>query len=276
MTIELLDYQKEAVKLAVKIPYHMIAVQTGKGKSLISVFYTRYLLNKKLADKVILCSTKTGVNSFKKAFGKRVGYDVPQYDNLEDVLNFFSNDEKICIIKHSIVEKLGFDQNNINCIRNTLTNNYKRIAIVLDEVHKFSNDTSNLHQAFMNIRFAFERISVQTATPFGSELTQLYGIIHLIYPKLWKNKREFINNYIEEKVIIDYRTKRVKRKEIVSYHHLNELRNKISSFTYFYFPPLDLTFVEHKTRLKDYTDYDNMCKGVLSLEDLKDGDNNGK
>ena len=157
-TINLKDYQKEAITKAINVPFNLIAIQTGRGKSLVALFYARYLLNKNLVDKVILASTKTGVISFKKGFEKRVGVKVPQYDTEEEFLNFIKDDEKVCIIKHSMIEKMGYNQNNIDFIRNELSGNYKRIAIVIDEAHKFSNDKSNLHFAFMNIRFMFERI----------------------------------------------------------------------------------------------------------------------
>ena len=83
-TVKLLDYQKEAVTKAINVPYNLIAIMTGRGKSLIALFYARYLLNKDLCDKVILASTKTGVISFKKGFEKRVGVKVPQYDKEEE------------------------------------------------------------------------------------------------------------------------------------------------------------------------------------------------
>lgn len=268
--IDLQEYQKEALRLAIKVPYNEIFVQTGRGKSIIGTFYARYLLNKKLVDKVIFASTKTGVLSFKKAFTTRLGVNINQYDDEADFLRFFKSDEKICLVKHSMIEKMGFNQANIDYIRETLSDNYKRIAIVIDEVHKFSNDTSNLHQSFMNIRFAFERISLHTATPYGSCLSQLWGITHLIYPKLWRSKRAFFDDHIEEKVIMDYRTRRVMRKEKVAYKNLDLLRKKIEPFTYFYYPPLDLNFVEHRTRLNDYEEYDALCMGVLSKEDLED------
>lgn len=271
--VELKDYQKDAVKLAINVPHHLIACQVGRGKSIIATFYTRYLINKKLADKVILAGTKTSVNSFHKAFEVRAGVKVPQYDKVEDVLNFFSNDEKVCIIKHSIIEKLGYDQNSLDYIYDSLSKNYKRIAIVVDECHKLSNDKSKLHFAFANLRFAFERISMQTATPYSTSIVQLYGIISLIQPKLWKNQKAFRDKYIEEKVIIDYKTKRVKRKEEVAYHNLDKLRKEIEPFTYFYYPPLDLNFIEHKTRLKSYDVYDDLCRGVLTEEMLDNNDN---
>lgn len=270
--VELKDYQKEAVTLAINVPFHLIACQVGRGKSLIATFYTRYLINKNLADKVILAGTKTSVNSFHKAFGVRAGIKIPQYDKVDEVLDFFTNDEKVCIIKHSIIEKLGYDQNCLDFIYNAMSNNYKRIAIVIDECHKLSNDKSKLHFAFTNLRFAFERISLQTATPYSTSIIQLYGLVSLIQPKLWKNQKAFRDKYIEEKVIIDYKTKRIKRKEEVAYHNLDQLREEIKPFTYFYYPPLDLNFIEHRTRLKSYDKYDDICRGVLTEDMLKDGE----
>ena len=107
--IELRDYQKEAVRKAVEVPHNLICIQTGKGKSLVGVFYARALIKNKLADKVIFASTKTGVGSFKKAFTKRVGVNINQYDDPCDFMNFLISDEKVCIIKHSMFEKLGFE-----------------------------------------------------------------------------------------------------------------------------------------------------------------------
>lgn len=275
--LELLSYQKDAVKFGLKVPFHAVFVRVGRGKSVISVFYSRLLLNKNLADKVILAGSKTSVNSFKKAFEKRAGVKVPQYDDVEDVFNFIEDDkQKICLIKHSMVQKLGFDQANIDRLEKTLTDNYKRIAVVIDECHRFANDTSNLHMAFQNIRFAFERISIQTATPIMSHLESLYGLTKLLYPKLWRSKRAFYDDHVEEKVITDYRTRRVLRKETIAYKNLDKLREKILPFSFFYYPELDLKFIEHKTRLRDYSEYDKLCQGLLTEEELEEKKNKRK
>jgi superfamily II DNA or RNA helicase len=273
-TFELKDYQKEAVKKAVMIPYNLICIQTGKGKSAVGTFYSRILFKNNLVDKVIFCSTKTGVGSFKKAFTKRLGVEVNQYDDPTEVMNFLINDEKICIIKHSMLEKLGLDDTFLSAIKEVMTHHYQRIAIVLDEAHKLSNEEGVGHFAFMNLRFMFERISLHTATPYSSCLSQIYGLIDLIYPGMYyANKRDFFAQHIEERVIRDPKTYKVLRKEKVMYHHLKELRETLEKFTYFYYPPIDLHFKTYHTRLKDYTEYDALCMGVLSREDLE-GENN--
>ena len=273
---ELKDYQKNAIKKAVNVPYNLICIQTGRGKSVVGTFYSRVLIKNKLADKVIFCSTKTGVGSFKKAFTKRLGVAVKQYDEPSDFMNFLISDEKVCIIKHSMLEKLGLDECYRSAIRTLLNHHYLKLAIVIDEAHKLSNDEGVGHYAFMNLRFMFERISLHTATPYSSCLSQIYGLIDMLYPNMYyTSKRDFFNKHIEERVIQDYKTKKVVRKEKVCYHHLKELRDVLEKFTFFYYPPLELHFHTYHTRLSNYEDYDSLCMGILSKEDLE-GEDNGK
>ena len=120
----------------------------------------------------------------------------------------------------------------------------------------------------MNLRFMFERISLHTATPYSSCLSQLYGLFDIIQPGLYSNKQEFFDEHIEERRVKDGKTGRILRKEKVCYHHLDVLRERMEPFTYFYYPPLDLHFKTYHTRLKDYTEYDALCMGLLSREDL--------
>lgn len=270
---ELKEYQKEAIKKAVKVPYNLICIQTGRGKSVVGTFYSRVLIKNKLADKVIFCSTKTGVGSFKKAFTKRLGVNINQYDEPSDFMNFLISDEKVCIIKHSMLEKLGLDENYRSAIQTLLTHHYLKLAIVVDEAHKLCNDEGVGHFAFMNLRFMFERISLHTATPYSSCLSQIYGLIDMIYPGMYyASKNAFFDKHIEVRTYRDPKSKRVIRKEKVMYHHLKELRETLDEFTYFYYPPLDLHFKTYHTRLSDYTDYDALCMGILSKEDLDNGE----
>ena len=108
---------------------------------------------------------------------------------------------------------------------------------------------------------------IMTATPYSSCLTQLYGIVHLINPTLWKSKTAFERDHIVEQVIkVDGK---VRRKEKIAYKNLKMLREKISPFTFFYYPKINLRFFDHKVQLKDYTDYDEICKGVLTVTELE-------
>ena len=273
MAITLKPYQKEAIVMAIKEPFNMICIQAGRGKSLVGVFYARTLFKHKLVDKVIFASTKTGVGSFKKAFTKRCGVQVNQYDEPSDVMNFLISDEKVCIVKHSMFEKLGLDENYRKALLTLMEHHYQRIAIVVDEAHKISNTEGVGFFALNNIRFLFERISLHTATPYSSCLSQIYGLIEIVHPGLYKSKQDFFDHHIEERYVRD--PNRVLRKEKICYHHLDVLRERISPFTYFYYPPLDLRFKTYHTRLKSYDEYDQLCMGLLSREELE-GVENGK
>jgi hypothetical protein len=117
----------------------------------------------------------------------------------------------------------------------------------------------------------FDRVILMTATPYSSCLSQFYGLIHLIYPKLWKSKRQFFDNYIDEIAIKDPRTHRIVRKEKVRYKNLKEFREKIEPFTYFYYPAIPLVHKEVHTKLNEehYREYLDKCWGIMREEDME-------
>lgn len=268
MAIKLFDFQIEAVKRAISSFYQLICVRTGGGKTIIAMTYANLLLKKNLSDKVVFACTVSASAAVHAEFEEKFDIDVPIYTETEQFLDFLRDSKKkICIIKHSMFEKLGKDQNVIDGIREILTGNNARVGLVIDEVHKLSNDKGLEHLAFMNIKFMFNRIMIMTATPYSSCLTQLYGIVHLINPTLWKSKTAFERDHIVEQVIkVDGK---VRRKEKIAYKNLKMLREKISPFTFFYYPKINLRFFDHKVQLKDYTDYDEICKGVLTVTELE-------
>lgn len=268
MAIKLFDFQIEAVKRAISSFYQLICVRTGGGKTIIAMTYANLLLKKNLSDKVVFACTVSASAAVHAEFEEKFDIDVPIYTETEQFLDFLRDSKKkICIIKHSMFEKLGKDQNIIDRIREILTENNARVGLIIDEVHKLSNDKGLEHLAFMNIKFMFNRIMIMTATPYSSCLTQLYGIVHLINPTLWKSKTAFERDHIVEQVIkVDGK---VRRKEKIAYKNLKMLREKISPFTFFYYPKINLRFFDHKVQLKDYTDYDEICKGVLTVTELE-------
>jgi hypothetical protein len=171
---------------------------------------------------------------------------------------------------------MGFIENNINLIKKLLTKDYKRISLIIDEAHEMNNTSGQLHQAYNNIKFMLERVCVMTATPYSSCLTQLYGLVCLIQPKLWKNIYEFKSLFIEEKKVKNWKTGKY-HPEKQAYKNLKLLREQISPFTYFYFPKVKLNFTEYKIELKNYEEYNNIARGLLNKKDLDklDSKNNG-
>lgn len=274
MAIKLFDFQQEAVKRALKSFYQLVCVRTGGGKTIIAMCYAKLLMKKGISDKVIFACTVSASAAVHAEFEEKFGIDVPIYTDDQDVINFLRSDEKICIIKHSMFEKLGYSQDNLDDIREILNERKINVGLVIDEVHKMSNDKGLEHMAFMNLKFMFNRIMIMTATPYSTCITQLYGVIHLINPKLWKSKAEFERDHLEQQVIMV--DGKVRRKEKVAYKNLKMLREKISAFTFFYYPKIKLNFIDHRIRLKDYSEYDEICKGVLTMKELEKYDGTSK
>ena len=268
--ITLRDYQKEAVLFTQKVDKSLLCMRVGSGKTICAMFAIREFINKKQVDKAIIACTKSSVSVFKKDFKEKANVDVPLAESEAEFFDFLKGDGKICLIKHSMFEKLGNDLINIKKLEK-LANEGLRLALVIDEAHKIQNPEGLAQEAYHRIDFAFNKVVLLTATPYSSCLSQFYGLICVIYPNLWKSKREFYRNYIDEITIRDRMTHRVVRKEKVRYRNLAHFRKIIEPFTYFYYPAIPLCHIEHHTQLtpEHMAEYNELAKGTLTEEDRK-------
>lgn len=267
--ITLRDYQVEAVKFTLKVDKSLLCMRVGSGKTVCAMFALREMINRKQIDKAIVACTKSSVSVFKKDFLEKAGLDVPVYETESEIINFLRGKGKICIVKHSMFEKLGKDAMTIRILEEISMNEGVKVGLVIDEAHKIQNPEGVAQQAYHRIDFLFDKVIMLTATPYSSCLSQFWGLVCIIHPDLWPTKKSFFNRYIDEISIRDLRTHRVIRKEKVRYKNLKEFRSIIEPFTYFYYPPIPLVHVEHHTQLthEHLVEYDELIKGVLSKED---------
>ena len=267
MGIKLFEFQQEAVKRALNSLNYLLCVRVGGGKTLIAMFYARLLRKKKLADKIAFACTVSAAVAVAGEFKDKIGLDVPQITTVDQYFNWLNNDEPVCIFKHSFFEKLGYDQGVIDDLDDFVEHSGKKVALVIDEAHKISNEKGIAHTAFQNIRFSFCRIIAMTATPWQSGLSQLFGTIRLVSPNCWKSRAAFTRDHIVQEVVRV--NGKVRRVETVAYKNLKKLREKIAPFTFFYYPKIPLNFIYHNVRLPDYTEYDEICKGILTEKELE-------
>lgn len=265
--ITLRKYQEEAVTFALKVKKALFCMRVGSGKTVCAMFSLRSLFRSKQIDKAIIACTKSSVSVFKTDFKDKGNMDVRLIEDKNELVQFLkSGDEKVCLVKHSMFEKAGNDINIINqleCIAKE-----KRVCLIIDEAHKIQNPEGLAQEAFHRIDFLFDRVLLYTATPYSSCLSQFWGLICIIHPEIWPTKRSFYGRHIDEVAIRDPRTHKVVRKEKIRYKNLSEFRKRIEPFTYFYYPSIPLVHLEHHTNLKDYSIYDELCKGTLTEEDL--------
>lgn len=260
--ILLRDYQEEAVKFAFRVKKALFCMRVGSGKTVCALFSLRALFLKKQIDKAIIACTKSSVSVFKEDFRDKADMDVRLIESTDELIEFLrDNVSKVCLVKHSMFEKAGNDLITIKKLEQIAKE--KRVCLIVDEAHKIQNPEGVAQDAYHRIDFLFDRVLLYTATPYSSCLSQFWGLICLIYPKLWPSKRRFFDRFIDEIAIHDPKTRRVIRKEKVRYKNLKEFRETIEPFTYFYYPAIPLVHLEHHTRLKDYTKYDELCKSTI-------------
>ena len=264
MGIELKDYQVEGVKKILSVRNSLICMQVGKGKTAVSLFALRKLIKDGLIEKGIVFCTKTSTIPFIKDLKNMAGVTVKVTEKDDDFFNKLQGNEKIILAKHAMLEKIGLDYDNQLAFKRYCDSH--NLMCIIDEAHKIQNPTSGGHTGFDNIREYFKRTTLLTATPYSSCISQIYGLVSLIYPKLWRSKTAFMSQYTNELIVRD-RHHRVLRKDIKEFKNLTDLRNKLEPFTYFYFPPIKLNYYTYTTKLEEYTEYDNLCMGLLEDEE---------
>lgn len=265
--ITLRQYQKEAVQFALNKKKCALLMKTGTGKTLVSLICLKTLLKRKLTDKCVIACTKTSTVVFQKEFMNMFNFKVKVIEKAEDYIDFLTSNSKVCVIKHSMFKNIGSDLKYLKEIRKIKKETNLSVSLIIDEAHKMGSDTSKTQKYFMNGAWLYDRCVLMTATPYSSTLVQLYGLVQLIYPQLW-TKQVFESNYIDYLVVRDrVNWKKVLRKEILRYKNLKNLREILKEFTFFYYPPTKLNFYYHKCKLKDYTDYEKLCKGILTLQE---------
>lgn len=265
--ITLRQYQKEAVEFALNKKKCQLLLKTGTGKTLIALVLLKTLLKRKLTDKAVIACTKTSTVVFQKEFMNMFNFKVQVIEKAEDFINFLAGNGKVCVVKHSMFKNIGSDLKNLKEVRKIYKELDLKVTLIIDEAHKISSDTGTTQKYYNNMVFLWDRIVLCTATPYSSTLVQLYGLVQLIYPQLW-TKQVFESNYIDYLVVRDkVNWKKVLRKEILRYKNLKNLREILKEFTFFYYPPTKLNFYYHKTRLKDYSEYEKLCKGILTLRE---------
>lgn len=273
--IELKDYQKNAMKFAIKVPRCALCIKTGKGKTLITMFTMRYLFKHKLINKCIIACTKSSITVYQDEFKEKFGMDIEYIQTGEEYLNFYKNNSKICLIKHSMFKSVGCDIKYLKELNRISKQKNIKVAMIVDEAHKISSHTGVQHKGFLKLRPFLDRIILATATPFSSSLVQLYGLINLIQSNLYKTVKEFEDRYIDYLEIRNHKGK-IAQKIILRYKNLKELRSKICSFFYFYYPPTNLNYEIETAELpeSEYQDYLKLCRGLLDIGEI-DTKNNG-
>jgi hypothetical protein len=265
LVIKLRKYQEDAVKLGINVSNTLMCLATGTGKTVISMFLMRLLMKKGVVDKCVVGCTKSSVNVFIDDFKEKANIDVKLVEDIDSFLEFLDSDKKVVLVKHSLLSDMGKYIENVELLKDYFKKSSLKLFLTIDEAHLMSNHDGVMHKYYENIKFIFNKVSLLTATPYSSKLEQIYGLIHLIYPKLWNSLREFKSLYIEEEMVKDWKTGKFLRNETISYKNLKHLRKTMAPFSFFYFPEMDVNYHVHSVKLKDYSEYNALCAEVLDI-----------
>jgi hypothetical protein len=188
---------------------------------------------------------------------KDVVYEIPTFGLIEDVI--------ISISKCKGTNKDSSYDIEVEDNHNYFAGNGN---ILVSNCHKLKNPKALLTRSFYALRKDMYNIIFLTATPLTTSLIDLFYQIHFLDTSVFKNKNAFVENFINMKIIKNYKTGR-EYPEIVSYKNLPLLRERIKDICFDYYPEQDTHYIIHKTKIENIDKYIEASEGLFDTKDAK-------
>jgi len=267
--ITLRDYQIDASNFATSRPASLLSLKTGTGKSLISINASANLLNEGKVKKAIFICTKTSLIEVDNDLRTKLEYDDGSSfqpfiitDN-ESLREFYRNEEHdITLLQYEKIHQLDLAL-LFKCLSKIPT------LVICDESHKLKTPSALLTKSIVAVRRAIKYLVFLTATPITTNLLDLFNQIQILDKLVFKNKNQFINNFIEMKMVKNWKTGR-QYPEVGGYKNLELLRSMLKDICFDYYPQQNTEYIIHKTKIENVDEYVSASEGLLKSEDSKE------
>lgn len=199
--VTLKEHQLKAVKrlLLPNIRGLIASFGVGTGKTLTAVATAECLLDKNIAQKVIVSSPKSLLNNFRKELIKYLYGENVDVNTIDD--SIFSRYE---FITHDGIKKKFLE------LKNLPEASKEDIFFIVDEAHEmrtalnYDKDQARKSSFFMEMSLISKKILLLTATPFINNRNDLLNLINAVkggipyhiteYPTTQREKDIFLNN----------------------------------------------------------------------------------
>ena len=260
--IELDQDQVDSVNFLLTRKSAILALQTGKGKTLVSLVTAKIILDNFDSARVIIVCPVRAKKAFKKEMFSRMGFK-------RDYVGFISTDE------------MDFDRYNNRIFLFTDTNIKKydslideliedghKLVLMVDEAHMVADKDSAYHKVIKRVRNLSTIAYAISATPLINSLDGLYNIVSIFCPGFFGKKTDFDNKYTIwhlENIYIKGGAKK-KIKVLDGYKNLDELSERLKQIMIVRGREYDLKFSK---QFRDMTDaehavYEKVSSGMLS------------
>lgn len=227
--ITLRPYQKEAIaKIASKNGRLLVNAATGSGKTLLSLHLRKQY--PRLKKVLIICPASVKLQWYQviaETFPTDVAY----------IANGAYKDEYIPYIKESDFVIINYDILFSRNAERSWTDILKRAGftlMIVDESHNLSNKESNRSQCVHELAKEIKYRVLLTATPITSNISGLWGQLHILDPLQFTSLNKFLNYYAPPvpQTIIAKGGKRVRVWKPGAIKHLDELQSLIREYCY--------------------------------------------
>lgn len=202
MSVEYANHQKQAIAYQQNNPYNILAMSTGTGKTLTTIGSMLMNLHTKKLNKCIFVCTKGSLGEVKNDFQKFYSFSPLELNSFDSVYSFFNNNNTIAITRYEWLKHF-----NIDFIQQVSQQN--NIGFWWDEAQRLKNGSKDAdgvtgtkaHIFARNLKPLSKVFSLVTATPIMCSLDDLWGLLHLVEPKLLGAFDTFCNNFYDRKLV---------------------------------------------------------------------------
>lgn len=181
----------------------------GSGKTSSAIAVYSYLRYKNLVDRIVMIGPKNSfgswIDEFKACFGNKLELDYfsiqdSKMTSVEDKRSILRFDTKGCNLFLFNYESLN---NYINEISHIVS---ERTLLVFDEVHKVKAINGERAKAALEIAKVANYKITMTGTPIPNSYTDIYNLLHILYPDEYKEFFGFDVSYLKNASLSDINT----------------------------------------------------------------------
>lgn len=248
----------------------VIALQTGLGKTILSLHFATELLEKDKGSKILFFIPKSARAAYEKELTTKlcVPYLLVNTEH-KDIKWVDLENNNIILCEHAylskVVDALVKLSNEFSCY------------MFVDEAHCLQTETSVISKALASVRVAVKGVYLLTASPLMNDIEGLFNLYHFAFPKVFTSWFAFRKRYcitrdkeIRMKGMLGFKKRVIK--EIIGYQNMEELNGYLDRLTIKgclkYNVSYDFLKCPIDEERKPY--YKKAAKGVIDITDAQD------
>ena len=194
--VEYGQHQKDAIAFQQVVPYSLLCMATGTGKSVTTIGSQLVNLQQKKLDKCIFVCTKGSLGEVLNDYNKFYNFQPKQLWGQTAVKDFFESTNTVGVTRYEWLKY--FDTRLLSEVKHG-----HKLGMWWDEAQRLKNgsrdfdqlDGTQVHKRAKQIRKFCDAFHLVTATPIMTTLADLWSLTHLIDKNILGSYQQFSETY---------------------------------------------------------------------------------